>query len=145
MPAAAVGTLAFASAAGWQGVVHAGSGLLLCAAVPALLFVAGRWIGGGDVKLLASIGALLGPFAGLEAQWLTMLAALAWWMIGATWRGELWSMARRTARAAYERIRRRGKTAPDAPAEHDRTRPTLPLGPAAFLGTLWTVVGRGLL
>jgi len=45
-------------------------GLLLGVAVPAILYGGsqGRAIGGGDVKLFAALGALLGPTVGLETQ-----------------------------------------------------------------------------
>jgi prepilin peptidase CpaA len=42
-------------------------GAVLCALVPLLLFRQGA-IGGGDVKLLAALGAVLQPVVGVEAQ-----------------------------------------------------------------------------
>jgi prepilin peptidase CpaA len=42
-------------------------GALLCAVVPMILFRQSA-IGGGDVKLLIALGALLQPLAGIEAQ-----------------------------------------------------------------------------
>lgn len=43
------------------------AGILVCALVPLLLYRAGG-IGGGDVKLLLAIGALLRPSIGIEAE-----------------------------------------------------------------------------
>jgi len=42
-------------------------GLALCAAVPLLLFRLNA-MGGGDVKLLAVVGASMGPFVGMETE-----------------------------------------------------------------------------
>jgi prepilin peptidase CpaA len=42
-------------------------GLVVCGLVPYLLFLRAG-MGGGDVKLLAGLGALLGPVVGLEVQ-----------------------------------------------------------------------------
>lgn len=50
-------------------------GALLCAAVPAILYRKGA-IGGGDVKLLACVGALLGPVMGIEAEMYGIFAAV---------------------------------------------------------------------
>jgi prepilin peptidase CpaA len=52
------------------------AGLALCSAVPLVMWWKGA-IGGGDVKLFAAIGALLGPNVGFEAQlYVFVLAAL---------------------------------------------------------------------
>jgi prepilin peptidase CpaA len=52
------------------------AGLALCSAVPLVMWWKGA-IGGGDVKLFAAIGALLGPNLGFEAQlYVFVLAAL---------------------------------------------------------------------
>jgi len=49
-------------------------GALLCALVPALLYRQGA-IGGGDLKLLAAIGAMLQPMLGVEAEMYGFFAA----------------------------------------------------------------------
>jgi prepilin peptidase CpaA len=45
-------------------------GLVVCAAVPGVVYKAskGAGIGGGDIKLFAAIGAILGPMQGLEVE-----------------------------------------------------------------------------
>lgn len=82
LPALALGvvlhsfTLYFAapSAAAWLWVADAIGGALLCALVPLILWRYGG-MGGGDVKLLAALGGLLGVRAGLEVQLVTFIVA----------------------------------------------------------------------
>lgn len=60
---------------GWIGFWPSLAGLLLCGGVLIVCFVFFR-IGGGDVKLIAMIGAFLGPERGLEAMlWTFVLGA----------------------------------------------------------------------
>jgi len=49
---------------GWSGLGHSAAGLFASAAAPFALFALGA-LGGGDVKLLAGVGAWLGPSAGV--------------------------------------------------------------------------------
>lgn len=58
------------ASAGWTAAAWSLGGLLACAFVPGFLYRAtkGRGIGGGDVKLFAALGALLGPLKGLEVE-----------------------------------------------------------------------------
>lgn len=55
---------------GAAGMLESAIGLVVCAAVPGVVYKAsrGRGIGGGDLKLFAALGALLGPMRGLEAE-----------------------------------------------------------------------------
>jgi prepilin peptidase CpaA len=48
-------------------VTHVAFGILACGLAPYLLFLRGG-MGGGDVKLLAGVGASLGPLLGLEIE-----------------------------------------------------------------------------
>lgn len=53
-------------------------GFVACGAVPLLLFRL-KAIGGGDVKLLAAAGALLGPTLGLELSFTAFVVAALYW------------------------------------------------------------------
>jgi prepilin peptidase CpaA len=69
--------LVLAGLRGWPlGLIHGAAGVLACAFVPLLLFRRGA-MGGGDVKLLAALGALLGIDGGLEVQTLAFLFGAA--------------------------------------------------------------------
>jgi len=48
-------------------------GIVVCSLVPLVLYRA-NGIGGGDVKMLAAIGAVCGPMMGLEAQFYSFVA-----------------------------------------------------------------------
>src|SRR4051794_35153493 len=72
------------------GLVGFGSavlGCLLCFAVPygLLRCSRGKAIGGGDVKLFASLGALLGPNAGLEVELSSLMLLAAFALLALTW------------------------------------------------------------
>lgn len=66
------------SRGGWsdagRGLLFSLAGMGVCAFVPFLLFRSGA-IGGGDVKLLAALGALLRPMVGIEAELYSFIVA----------------------------------------------------------------------
>lgn len=57
-----------------RGFLFSLAGMVVCAFVPFLLFRSGA-IGGGDVKLLAALGALLRPMVGIEAELYSFIVA----------------------------------------------------------------------
>ena len=63
-------------------------GMALVSLVPLLLYRAGG-IGGGDVKLLAVVGALLGPYLGLEVELYAFAATLLYAPARLIWEGKL--------------------------------------------------------
>jgi len=88
LPTLAIAPLVHALQAGPGALAASIAGAAFCGAVPLLLF-SRRALGGGDVKLFAAEGALLGTVLGLELQIATYalaaLLALAW----LAFRGEL--------------------------------------------------------
>jgi prepilin peptidase CpaA len=83
------------------GALGLGSALLgcvLCFAVPygLLRFSRGKAIGGGDVKLFAGLGALLGPSAGLQVELASLVLLALFALLALTWRGQLWALLKRT-------------------------------------------------
>lgn len=84
----------------WGGtaeVLSSLAGLVLSGAVPLLLFSRGA-MGGGDVKLLAAIGAALGWARGLEVQLAAYVAAALYAIALLAFRGELRRTLGSTAR-----------------------------------------------
>lgn len=117
IPAAALGLALQAGLYGWPGLQRAAFGCALGFAlllVPCLL----GWIGGGDVKLLAAVGAAQGPV-------LTLSAGLYGMLVGGL-----------VAAAALVAARAR------VAGEQATVRLTLPYGPALALGTLAALVLR---
>jgi len=73
---------------GTGGLLFSLAGALACGLVPYLLFRTGS-MGGGDVKLLAALGALGGPQVGLEVELLGMTFAAAYGLFLLARRGVL--------------------------------------------------------
>jgi len=108
-------------------------GILCTGLIPLALFERGD-IGGGDVKLLAATGALLGPFAGFNALAAGLTFASVFALIRAAWRGQLRSTLLGTLGLRYGSV---SKT-----IEAQRfARQTLRLGPALCAGTVVAVLG----
>lgn len=96
LPLMAAG-LAFQSVSrGVPGLMLAASGLLLCGLMPWLLHrsTQGKAIGGGDVKLFAGLGAVAGPFVGLEIQLSAFLLLGVFALVQLAFRGQLFRVLR---------------------------------------------------
>jgi prepilin peptidase CpaA len=111
---------------------------LTIAFLPALAFFAVGAIGGGDAKLLAAIGALVGSPLILEVLFFSIVAggALALCTIVAKGRTldvlrEFWTFLRSLVMT---------RIVTQAPATDMR----IPFAPAALVGVLWAVVAPGL-
>lgn len=81
----------------WGAVSNLALGVLFCFAVPYLLFRF-QAMGGGDVKLLAGLGAFLGPLLGIEAQLYSFVVLALYAPALLAYRGQLFSSLRNTAR-----------------------------------------------
>lgn len=117
--------------AGVRGAAFALLGALLCGVLPGIGFWRGE-MGGGDVKLFAAIGALLGPSRGFDAQAITFLVVLVvlWpWRILTSGSARRWLASRL----------RRGDPAVDVPVAR------VVLGPAIFFGVCGSILRHGLL
>lgn len=70
IPTLLLGLLCNCVTRGIAGAIESLLGVVICAAVPGIVYKAsqGVGIGGGDIKLFAALGALLGPMQGLEIE-----------------------------------------------------------------------------
>lgn len=103
LPVLPIGLALGALDSGLWGLGSAALGILFCLAVPYGLFRAskGAAIGGGDVKLFAAIGALLGPLAGLRIELASLLVLCVCALVTLAWRGELLAWLKHTAHFAF--------------------------------------------
>lgn len=106
-------------------------GAAACALVPMALFRAGA-IGGGDVKLLAAIGAICRPMVGIEAEFYGILAAAI--IIAPArlaYEGKLLRVLGNTVSLALNPFRPKDKRKELTPEMMTQMR----FGPAIFVGT----------
>jgi prepilin peptidase CpaA len=116
------------------GLVAAGLSLLgaaICGLGPFVAFVKGG-LGGGDVKLLAALGAILGPRIGLDAEFYGFVIGALYVPAKLAWQGRLFSTAAGTLNMFLNPLRPKDGRAPMPDALKMKIR----LGPAICVGTL---------
>jgi len=121
---------------GHGALVEGGSsllGALACSIVPAVLYRQDA-IGGGDVKLLAGMGALLQPRIGLEAEMYSFFAAGLVAPAFLAYEGKLFRTLKNTVLLAVNPLLPKSKRKPVEPALLTWFR----FGPAIFLGMVIT-------
>jgi prepilin peptidase CpaA len=124
---------------GWRGTLTglAGSagGVVLCAAVPAFFYWKGA-MGGGDVKLLAAIGALCRPLGGLEVETYAFVAAALIAPAKLAYDGLLFRTLGRSLTLLVNPLRK----PENRKAVPDEIKTWFRMGPAIFLGAAVAVV-----
>lgn len=111
-------------------------GVVVCGAVPYLLFRLGGMFG-GDVKLLAGLGAVLGPMLGLEAELDAFVAAALFALGRMAFRGQLFAVLGRSARLAMRAVSKESEPVPE------ELMTVMRFGPAAFVGVVVAVISGG--
>lgn len=134
-----VGWIGHGCTNGVVGLLQSLSGAVACAAIPAVVYriSQGHGIGGGDIKLFAALGALLGPTQGLEAELSAFLLIGAYAMFRLAFVGQLGRTLLRSLRVAgglFVPKLRRNITIEYAPAFT-----SMRMGPAILLAVLTTV------
>src|SRR5262249_36633620 len=106
-------------------------GALACTLVPALLYRAGA-MGGGDLKLLAAVGALCGPLLGVEAEFYGFMIGALYAPAKMAWEGKLLRVLGNTVALVanpFLPATRRREIAPEMMSE-------LRFGPSIFVGVV---------
>jgi len=115
---------------GWIAPAESLLGLVLCGLVMLACYVFFR-IGGGDVKLVAMLGAFLGPEQGIEAMLWTFVLGACMGLIMLCWKAGPLGIARRVWQQLVCSLRLRG-FAPLSDQERAKLRQPLHLAPCAL-------------
>lgn len=131
LPVLSGALIAHALSLGAQGAAMSALGAALCFVPSCFLFVRGA-LGGGDVKLFAALGALLGPREGLEVQLnaFVLVAGFALWTTA--WHGKLGALLRSSVRASLHLVSPSRFAAPSVAGFSQE----LPMGGAILLAVL---------
>lgn len=108
-----------------------------CGLVPYLLYRC-RAAGGGDVKLLASIGAVVGLDLGIEAEMIAFFAALLYAAGRMAWRGRLLATVANATQVLLRPLLPRSRRQELAPEMFTSVR----LGGCVLVGTVLAVLAR---
>jgi Flp pilus assembly protein protease CpaA len=116
-------------------------GLLTCGGLMVVCFVVFPGIGGGDVKLMAMIGAWLGWEKGIEALLWTFVLAAAFALIGLIWKiGPLTALGR-AGRLITSKLRLHWFP-PLSEEERKVLKPPIFIGPSALAAVLLVEFGK---
>lgn len=137
-----LGVCLHAVVSGGRGALFSLAGAIVCAVIPMMGFMRGE-MGGGDVKLFAAIGALVGPSLGLDAEAFTFVVVL---VVLWPWRLARAGVLRHVLAGAYARTRsllcRSAVVVAPAPHAPTAVAPVI-LGPSILLGLTLAIVRHG--
>ncbi len=124
---------------GWIGPVPSLVGLAACGFVLLVCYVLLR-VGGGDVKMMAMIGAFLGPDKGIEAMLWTFVLGGCVALIVLIWRVGPWRLTVRLLRQLLWSLRLR-RWSPLSEEESAQLQPPLFLAPSALAAVVIVCFG----
>jgi prepilin peptidase CpaA len=116
---------------GWIGGLGSLLGLVACGFLVLVCFVVFSNIGGGDVKLVAMLGAFLGPEQGIVAVLWTFILGACLGLIVLIWRIGAWELVRRVFQRILSWLRLYHGT-PLSEEERKELQAPLHLAPAAL-------------
>ena len=133
-PAWVVGLLLAGLTAGWSGALNSALGFAVTF-VPLFIMFMGGTMGGGDVKLMGGVGALLGFPAGLNALISSIIVGGFFAAIILLWQGRLFPILKYAASKFWSMIYWAHVPVDPPPEQKD----AFPFGVAIALGTYLTV------
>jgi len=121
---------------GWMGFPSSAAGLLICgfAMLVCYVFFPGG-VGGGDVKLVAMIGAFLGPYAGIEAMLWAFVLGGCMAVVLLIWRFGAIRLLVRCGQLLWFKIRL-GGPAPLSDQEREQLQTDVYLAPSALVAAV---------
>lgn len=138
LPLLVLGPLLSLMSHGFSALLLCLLGILLCSLVPALLFTRNA-MGGGDVKLLAALGGLLGPSCGIEVQFFSFCVIAFALLARMAWEGKLFATLRNVMIASGHLFLPKRLQRPLEPTLLTNMR----MGVSIFVATAVSVVLRG--
>jgi prepilin peptidase CpaA len=120
---------------GWAGIKASGLGFLVGFGALLVLFILG-WMGGGDVKLMAAVGALKGyPFV-VSALFYSLVVGVVIGVALLIWNRKTLRTFKNLFFVVFSRV---SKLIPKQDIDREQTQ-KIPFGLAIVLGTLWAVI-----
>ncbi len=139
LPPLAIAPLAYLIGYGPMAAALSVLAALACGLVPYLMFRKGA-AGGGDVKLLAALGAIAGASFGIETQLFGFAIALVFSLVLLTYRGRLFATLKNAAFLALNPLLPRRHRRQPVPESMSTIRMGVPFALGALL-SVWLRVG----
>jgi prepilin peptidase CpaA len=130
LPPIVIAPIAHGIMGGKEGLLLSAAGVVACGVVPYLIFRL-KGMAGGDVKLFAAIGGIVGPFVGIEAQFYAFCFAALFALGRLAWHGKLLRTLSNTLYLGLNPILPKRKRKEITPELMHQMR----LGPTIFAGT----------
>jgi len=137
LPPLVIGPLVHGLVDGMEAAIASVVAMLVCGAVPLLMFWR-QGMHGGDTKLFIAIAALCGTLIGIESQLLAFVVGAIYAMGRMAWEGKLFSTLGRTFYLGLNPILPKGWRKAPSPELMQKLR----LGGAIFAGLALSVIGR---
>jgi prepilin peptidase CpaA len=112
-------------------------GVVVCSLVPLLMYRA-KGMGGGDVKLLAALGAMCGPMIGMQAQFYSFIAIVLYACAALAYQGKLVRTLWQSLRILVNPVLPAARKKPVSPD----MLTSLKLGPAILAGVIATALAH---
>lgn len=139
LPVLLAGPIFWYAAHGSMGLAASFGGMLVCGLPPFIAYRAGG-MPGGDLKLFAGVGGLVGPAIGIEIEFFAMVAASVFGLFVLARKRRLMSTLLDSLFLVFNHFLPKSRRRPP-PAEEEREQ--IRMGPFVLLGTLIVLARNG--